>query len=73
MQSTAAAMINSPRQAPLGAAERPDASAAKTPSTAMPTPTDLRIVNGSMPRMPPTSMVCSGKVDSARLARAAVV
>jgi len=30
-------MINSPRQAPLGAAERPDASAAKTPSTAIPT------------------------------------
>ena len=56
-----------------GAADRPDASAAKTPSTAMATPADLRLVSGSMPRRAPTTMVCNGNVDSARLARAAVV
>ena len=39
----------------------------------MPTPTDLRVVSGSMPSSAPTIMVCSGNVDSARLARAAVV
>ena len=66
-------MISSPRQAPGGAAESPDASAAKTPSTAMPTPIDFRFVSGSMPSKAPTTMVCSGSVASARLARAAVV
>jgi hypothetical protein len=45
------------------------ASAAKTPRTAMPTPADLRAVSGSAP----TTIVWSGKVASARLARAAVV
>ena len=41
MHSTAPVMISSPRQAPCGAAASPDASAANTPSTAMPTPIDL--------------------------------
>ena len=73
MQSTAAAMISSPRHAPAGAADSPDASAAATPSTAIETPIDFRIVNGSMPSTAPTTMVKSGSVASARLARAAVV
>ena len=56
-----------------GAADKPGRSAATTPSTAMPTPIDFRIVSGSMPSSAPTTMVCSGSVASARLARAAVV
>ena len=52
---------------------KPDASAATTPSTAMQTPIDFRFVSGSMPSKAPTTMVCSGSVASARLARAAVV
>src|SRR5262245_48423352 len=47
MHTTAAVMINSPRHAPGGAAERPKASAAKTPRMAIPTPADLRHVSGS--------------------------
>ena len=39
----------------------------------MPTPTDFRFVSGSMPSKAPTTIVCSGSVASARLARAAVV
>ena len=39
----------------------------------MPTPSDLRAVNGSMRSTAPASMVQSGKVESARLARVAVV
>jgi hypothetical protein len=39
----------------------------------MPTPKDLRAVSGSMPSRAPTTMVCNGSVDRARLARAAVV
>ena len=70
MHSTAPPMISSPRQAPGGAACKPDASAAKTPSMAMATPKVLRSVSGSMPRSAPTNIVCSGKVESARLARA---
>ena len=66
-------MISSPRHAPAGALESPDARAAKTPSTAMPTPIDFRFVSGSMPSNAPNTMVCSGNVASARLARAAVV
>ncbi len=66
-------MIASPRQAPAGDADTPEARAAATPSTAMPTPKDLRAVTFSMPSRAPTIMVCSGKVESARLARAAVV
>ena len=66
-------MINSPRQAPRRAGRSPEASAASTPSIAMPTPTDFRFVKGSMPSKAPTTMVCSGSVASARLARAAVV
>ena len=66
-------MISSPRQAPSGAADSPEASAAATPSTAMPTPIDLRIVSASTPSIAPTTMVESGNVASARLARAAVV
>ena len=73
MHSTAPTMINSPRHAPGGAADSPDTSAAATPSTAMPTPSDFRLVSGSMPSRAPTTMVCSGSVDSARAARAAVV
>jgi hypothetical protein len=73
MHNTAPVMINSPRQAPAGAADRPEARAEKTPSMAIATPADLRAVSGSMPSRAATSMVCSGKVDSARLARAAVV
>ena len=73
MHSTAPVMISSPRQAPAGADAKPDASAAKTPSMAIATPADLRAVSGSMPSRAATSMVCSGKVESARLARAAVV
>ena len=70
MHSTAPVIIASPRQAPSGAAPRPEASAAKTPSMAMETPSDLRNVSRSMPSSAATIMVCSGKVDSARLARA---
>ena len=66
-------MMASPRQAPAGAAERPDASAASTPSTAIETPAALRSVNLSMPSSAATTMVWSGSVESARLARAAVV
>ena len=73
MHSTAPVMISSPRQAPSGAADRPVASAAPTPSIAIATPVNLRTVNGSTPRIAPTIMVCSGRVDRARLARAAVV
>ena len=73
MHSTAPLMINSPRQAPSGAAESPEASAASTPMKAMPTPSDLRSVSGSMPRAEPTNMDCKGNVERARLARAAVV
>ena len=40
---------------------------------AMATPMDLRAESGSMPSSAPTTMVWSGNVDSARLARAAVV
>src|SRR5215212_10838155 len=50
-----------------------EASAAMTPTTAMPTPIDFRKVNGSMPSKAPISIVWSGRVESARLARAAVV
>jgi hypothetical protein len=39
----------------------------------MATPRIFRSVNGSMPSKAPTTMVCNGKVESARLARAAVV
>ena len=42
MHETAPVMISSPRQAPAGAAASPEASAAKTPSMAMATPSDLR-------------------------------
>ena len=73
MQSTAPVMIASPRHAPAGAAPSPVTSAAKTPSMAMATPSDLRAVNGSMPSSAPTIMVCSGSVESASEARAAVV
>ena len=73
MHSTAPVMISSPRHAPAGAADKPEARAANTPNMAMSTPAVLRAVSGSMPSRAPTSMVCSGKVDSARLARAAVV
>ncbi len=73
MQSTAPVMMVSPRQAPDGAACKPEASAANTPSMAIATPVVLRAVNGSMPSSAPTIIVCNGKVESARLARAAVV
>ncbi|MGY3409416.1 hypothetical protein ACVWZV_005529 [Bradyrhizobium sp. GM5.1] len=73
MQNTAPVMISSPRQASGGLCARPAASAAATPSTAMPTPVILRAVSRSTPRMAPTTMVWSGSVASARLARAAVV
>ena len=73
MHSTAPVMISSPRQAPGGASARPDASAANTPSMAMSTPENFRAVSGSMPSSAPTTIVCNGKVESARLARAAVV
>jgi hypothetical protein len=66
-------MISSPRQAPEGATDKPEASAATTPSTAMQTPMVFRSVNGSAPSNAPTSMVDNGRVASARLARAAVV
>ena len=62
-------MMASPRQAPSGAAERPEASAANTPSIAIATPKLLRRVRGSMPSSAPTVMVCTGSVESARLAR----
>ena len=39
----------------------------------MQTPVVLRLVSGSTPSSAPTTMVCSGSVASARLARAAVV
>ena len=73
MHSTAPVMISSPRHAPAGAADRPEESAASTPHMATSTPAVLRAVSGSMPSSAPTTMVCSGKVESARLARAAVV
>ena len=73
MQSTAPIMISSPFHAPSGAAARPDASAPNTPSMAMPTPSDLRTVSRSTPSTAPTTIVCSGRVERARLARAAVV
>ena len=74
MHSTAPVMISSPRQAPAGAADSPAASAAKTPSMAMrDAERSCARVSGSMPSRAPTTMVCSGRVDSARLARAAVV
>ena len=73
MHKTAPVMISSPRHAPGGAADRPVANAAKTPSTAMQTPMVFRVVSGSMPSSAPTIMVCSGKVESASAARAAVV
>jgi len=66
-------MIRSPRQAPAGASASPDASAAATPSMAMRTPTVLRALSASMPSTAPTTMVISGKVDSARVPRATVV
>jgi hypothetical protein len=40
---------------------------------AMRTPTVLRALNASMPSAAPTTMVISGKVDSARVPRATVV
>ncbi len=73
MHSTAPVMMSSPRHAPAGAAERPDASAAMTPRTATQTPVVFRLVSGSIPSNAPTTMVWSGNVASARLARAAVV
>ncbi len=73
MHSTAPVMINSPRHAPEGAVDSPDASAAMTPRTATQTPSDFLDVSGSMPSNAPTTMVCSGSVARARLARAAVV
>ncbi len=73
MHSTAPIMMASPRQAPGGAEPSPVASAVNTPSMAVATPSVLRAVSGSMPSSAPTDMVCSGKVDSARLARAALV
>ena len=66
-------MINSPRQAPGGASARPVASATVVPRIAMQTPMVFRQVSASMPRSAPTTMVCSGKVESASAARAAVV
>src|SRR6186713_651541 len=73
MQNTAPVMISSPRQAPGGLCARPTASATATPSTAMPTPVILRAVSRSTPSSAPTTMVWSGNVASARLARASVV
>ena len=73
MQSTAAVMISSPRHAPGGAAARPEASAIATPSTAIRTPMVFRAESRSRPSKAPTTMVCNGNVESARLARAAVV
>ena len=68
-------MIRSPRQALAGAsAEARDASAAATPSMAMRTPTVLRpLQRARCPSTAPTTMVISGKVDSARVPRATVV
>ena len=57
----------------LGAFARPEASAAQTPRTAIVTPLALRQLNASMPSRAPTIMVCKGRVERARLARAAVV
>jgi hypothetical protein len=73
MHMTAPVMISSPRHAPAGADDRPEARAANTPRMATQTPRVLRIVSGSTPRSAPTTMVYSGNVASARLARAAVV
>ena len=73
MHITAAVMMSSPRHAPGGAAARPEASAAATPNTATQTPVVFLDVSGSTPSSAPTTMVCSGSVASARLARAAVV
>jgi hypothetical protein len=66
-------MISSPRQAPGGADDSPDASAAPTPSTAVQTPMVLRKVSASTRNTAPTTMVESGSVASASEARAAVV
>src|SRR6185312_6333247 len=73
MQSAAATIKRSPRQAPAGAEESPDSSASATPPIAISTPTLLRAANASLPSAAPTSIVSSGKVDSASEPRAAVV
>src|SRR6266702_999839 len=49
MHKVAPAMIRSPRHAPCGAAARPDASAAATPSIASSTPKLFRALSISMP------------------------
>src|SRR5216683_1516980 len=57
MHSTAPVMMSSPRHAPGGAAERPYASAAMTPSTATQTPANFRKVSGSIPSSAAITMV----------------
>jgi hypothetical protein len=73
MQNAPATIKRSPRQAPGGAPARPAANAAATPAMAIRTPALLRHVSGSMRKPAATSMVSSGKVESASEARAAVV
>ena len=73
MQRAAATIRRSPRQAPGGAAARPDKRAKATPSVATTTPIDLRNVRASLPIAAPTTIVSSGSVDNASAPRAAVV
>ena len=73
MHSAPPTMTRSPRQAPGGAWATPVASATATPPIAISTPAVLRPVSGSTPSAAATTMVRSGKVDSASVPRAAVV
>src|SRR5262245_47301516 len=73
MQSAAATINRSPRQAPGGAEAKCDSSASATPSVAITTPIDLRIVSASLPSAAPATIVSKGNVDSASAPRAAVV
>src|ERR1700733_14382662 len=73
MQSAAATIRRSPRQAPAGAPDNPDSNASATPPIAISTPANLRGVSASLPSAAPTSMVNNGSVDSASEPRAAVV
>src|SRR4029078_4731305 len=73
MQRAAPTIKRSPRQAPGGAEVSPDSSAMATPNIAIITPADLRAVSASLPSAAPTTIVSSGRVDSASAPRAAVV
>ena len=65
MQRAPATMTRSPRQAPAGACATPAASATATPLMAIRTPAVLRAVSRSMPSAAATTMVRSGRVESA--------